>query len=342
MKSKTILKSWVTLCIFVHILCCCLSFASESDVKLPSVSTASEGKNNSDSVELCSTGSRLRVAVQRFKRDITDNQGAQALEQFEDMVMVAMKSSKRFDLVERMGMNALENELSAILQEIRLGQSGLVDEKTKTAQEAELAGRLLEQLKKENITIQQDETSLNQVLNELKIGVSGIDRADALSLQTGKLLAADAMLTGVIKIGGKGIEVSARLVSVATQQTLAEFKGSDGKGDRSVARLMAQDMASKLADAMPIFHANVMDIEANGLLKIAAGIKHGIKSPMLVNILLQEDVVTDPETGAAICIQTKDAGIGIVTKVDENTAEIRAIQRLSDNLSRNKLVVTGR
>ncbi len=156
---------------------------------------------------------------------------------------------------------------------------------------------------------------LNKVLEEQKIGVSGIVDADSAS-KLGKVLGAKVVITGSVLQYQNIIEVNARIIDVESSSIMA---AESAKSTSTVAlEDLVVEMTDKIIRDFPL-EGYVVLRDKNSVL-IDLGRQSGVKRGMRFQAFKEGKVIKHPKTGEVLDVETIDIGEIEVTDVSQKTS----------------------
>jgi len=252
-------------------------------------------KKNKKKYKLCPPIRKLRLAVCTFKKTKDIKSGRFEIYGIEDLLIGALKEFNRFCIVERQSVKGVHNELKMIVQELKMSQSGLVDEDTILEVGYEKLILLLKRMKKHDGGIEYKDTKLRDILNELKISLSCLGDKD-LYLMTGKILSADCMLFGSVRMDEDLVKIEYRIMNTETQDVLANGKKAAKIINRSEKKLLSRRLGQEIARQFPIsigYVKSVMNNNVEAVFDSSNPVKKGMK--IVIFRLLEPDLNTSEE-----------------------------------------------
>jgi TolB-like protein len=168
-----------------------------------------------------------------------------------------------------------------------------------------------------------ERVSLDRALEEQKLSLSQvIDRNAALNI--GKLMSAQAIVTGSIMESGEGIEVVARLIDTETSEILTTEKlYSAGEGIAGMS-FLAQALAAKFCNDIPMLGGIVVDRNGESIFTSLGDGKVSQNSRIMV--YRDYDTETDGDKGPKSVI----LGHGRITQVMQDMSKAKLFQGSPD------------
>lgn len=165
---------------------------------------------------------------------------------------------------------------------------------------------------------------LEAALRELKLSQTDlVDTSSAVAV--GRVVAADAVLTGTIRETPDAVEVYARLINTETA-TLLDAQDVYGQ-DKSLAQLryLTQGLALKFRHSFPLLEGMVIKVSGE---KIYAdfGQQQHIKKDMQFIVFREGEKIVHPVTGRVLGCDTQNLGVATVVNVFEDMS-VGALRR---------------
>lgn len=180
---------------------------------------------------------------------------------------------------------------------------------------------------------------MEAALRELKLSQTDlVDKSSAVAV--GRMVAADAVLTGTIRETPDAVEVYARLINT---ETAALLDAQDVYGqEKSLAQLryLTQGLALKFRHRFPLLEGMVIKVSGE---KIYAdfGLQQQIRKDMQFIVFREGEKIVHPVTGRVLGCDTQNLGVATVVNVfqDMSVGELRRTAQSGD-IRVSDLIVT--
>jgi len=172
-------------------------------------------------------------------------------------------------------------------------------------------------------------TELKSVLRELKLSQTELfDKSRAL--RVGKLVAAEAILTGSVIETNKDIEIAARLINTETSTVMAAYDVYGQEKSLSHIHFLLNGLAIKFKHAFPVVEGLVVKIEGNELF-INLGKKQNLKKEMKFIVYRKGEDIIHPISDKVLGCDTEILGEATVVQVfdDMSKGKIALLETIS-------------
>ena len=159
---------------------------------------------------------------------------------------------------------------------------------------------------------------LNKVLEEQKLGISGIIDEDTAT-QLGKLLGVKVIISGSVLRIQHILEINARIIDVETASIIAAENVRSATADR-LQDLVVQ-MSVKIIKHFPLEGYVVSREPGVNMISIDLGKYAGVKPGMEFIVFKEGKVIKHPKTGEVLDVQRIHVGKAVIVKVRDKIAE---------------------
>jgi TolB-like protein len=165
---------------------------------------------------------------------------------------------------------------------------------------------------------------LAKVLEEQKIGVSGVVDADSAS-KLGKVLGAKVVITGSVLQFQNIIEVNARIIEVESSSIIAA-ESVQSTSEVRLEELVGQ-MTNKIIKDFPL--EGYIVLRDNNTVRIDLGRQAGVKRGMRFIAYKEGNVIRQPKTGEVLDVETINVGEVEIVDAYQKTASGTVISETS-------------
>lgn len=167
---------------------------------------------------------------------------------------------------------------------------------------------------------------LNKVLDEQKLGISGIIDEDTAT-QLGKLLGVKVIISGSVLRVQHILEINARIIDVETASIIAAENVRSATADR-LQDLVVQ-MSVKIIKHFPLEGYVVSREPTENMISIDLGKYAGVKTGMEFIVFKEGKVIKHPKTGEVLDVQRLQVGKAVIVKVRDKIAEAEIMEENS-------------
>lgn len=167
---------------------------------------------------------------------------------------------------------------------------------------------------------------LNKVLDEQKLGISGVIDEDTAT-QLGKLLGVKVIISGSVLRVHHVLEINARIIDVETASIIAAENVRSATADR-LQDLVVQ-MSVKIIKHFPLEGYVVSREPAENMISIDLGKYAGVKTGMEFIVYKEGKVIKHPKTGEVLDVQRLHVGKAVIVKVRDKIAEAEIMEENS-------------
>ncbi|MBF0510110.1 MAG: hypothetical protein HQK57_14445 [Deltaproteobacteria bacterium] len=166
---------------------------------------------------------------------------------------------------------------------------------------------------------------LLNILQEQKLSRTDLADKDK-AIKVGRLIGAEAVLTGVVNETPNSIEIFCRVIDTETSRILAATDVFDQ--DRSQPRLsyLLDGLSLKFAQALPVTEGKVITVKEKEIL-VTIGAESSVKEEMRIVVYRPGEVIKDPDTGAVLGADNKELGRARLTQVMDKYSRCQWISK---------------